>query len=762
MAKPKKNVASSSRMSRADFPKKSLPNLIFFWPFHLFHRSIRNKHIIWRTLLRIIGDPFIAGLYVLFFLSVFYGIRAKAYDLSKLHEMPERSVIYDKNGKELIRLHGEIRDVITLDQISPNFRKAIIAREDKRFYQHGAFDIIGIIRAAYKNYQGKREGASTITQQLASDVFKLKKYNESPPLWQQIDRKFLEIAIGWRIENRLSKDQVLECYLNSINWGRSIRGIQEASRIYFEKNAADLDLSESAMLAGIVRGPDSFNPFRNMQGAIRERDTTLDSMVVAEFITAQEAEETKKLPLIVRPQNRRNVPESYAVDAIRRDLEYILEEKNIEMGGLTITTTIDLSIQQKAEEALDATLSRVERTAGYPHQTRAQWQALQQNPAIPTAEKPAPSYIQGAACVIENNTGKVLAIVGGRSADESKFNRALQAQRQIGSIFKPFVYMAAFDKGLSPNAPISDSYIHAGEIRGAPRSWHPKNSDGKYGGTYPASYGLIKSRNTMSVRVGNYAGLSNVKEMARMAFNIQLENYPSSYLGTWQATPYQVASAYSLLPNGGVRYRPFLISRITRKNRDGQEEELYATPQIPYRAASANSSWECSKILEQVTASGTAAAVRTLGFPYPCAGKTGTTNNFKDAWFAGYTSSLTCAVWCGMDNSSRTINGGYGGTLALPVWVEIMKTAQRLGYPANQFTRNAEGSGMISCRLCRDSGKHATPGCETAKTAYNAQVPRDSAPAINDFCQLHPLRAVPVTDDDTSTSTPLRAIPVEE
>ncbi len=757
MATVKKKAASPSRSPRdakREPARRSLASRILLWPFHRFHHAIRNHHFIARFFFRLIGDPAIVGLYIFLVLALFYGTRSQAYDLAKLHEMPERSVIFDKTGTELARLHGEIRDIITLDQISPDFRKAIIARENERFYKHGAFDIIGIARAAVQNMNGKRQGGSTITQQLASDIYQLKRYGEKTPLWKQIDRKFLEIAIAWRIENHLTKDQVLETYLNSINWGRSIRGIQEASRIYFEKNASELDLSEAATLAGIVRGPDAYNPFNNMKAALRERDATLDRMLDAKFITAQDVEATKKLPLNIRPQSRRKIAESYAVDAVRRDLELILEEKNIEMGGLNITTTIDKRIQQAAEDSLEATLSRIERRPGYPHQTRAQWQA------IPIDRKPEPSYIQGAACVIENQTGEVLAIIGGRSADESKFNRALQARRQIGSIFKPFVYMAAFDKGLRPDSPISDSYIRSGEIRGAPSHWHPKNSDGIYGGTYPASYGLIKSRNTMSVRVGNYAGMNNVKEMARMAFNIPLESNPASYLGTWEATPYQVASAYSLLPNGGVRYRPFLISRITRKTRDGQEEELYATPQIPYRAASADSSWQCSQILEKVTSSGTAAAVRSLGFSQPCAGKTGTTNNFKDAWFAGYTSSLTCAVWCGMDDASRTVQGGYGATLALPVWVDVMKTASSIGYNAKPFTRISHDSGMVGCRLCRLSGKRANSDCEAAGTAYNDQIPRDSAPAENDYCNLHPLRAKPVFDD--SSPPPPRAKPVQQ
>jgi penicillin-binding protein 1A len=757
MAVSKKSSAPrSKRKKEPEQRPTSLVSLVFFWPFYLYHYVIRNLPLLARIPLRLIGAPAIVGLYLLVMLSIVYGIRSKQYRLDKIHEMPERTLIIDKRGVELARIHGEIRDIITLDQVSPSFRKAILAREDERFYQHGAFDPIGIVRAFIKNLQGKREGASTITQQLAADVFKLKEYGKKKSLLQQIDRKFLEIAIAYRIEGYLgSKDKVLEAYLNSINWGRSIRGIQEASRIYFEKNASEINLSESAMLAGIVRGPDAFNPFNNMDAAIRERNSTLERMVVAKVITADEAAAAKKEPLDIRPANRRKIRESYALDAIRRDLEVILEKENIELGGLIITTTIDNLIQQKAEEAVEASLSRIEKTPGYPHQTRAKWQAIPEGKKTPTA------YLQGAAVVIENHTGEVLAIVGGRSADESKFNRAIQAHRQIGSVFKPFVYLSAFDKGMRPDTMISDGYIDSGEIKGAPASWHPKNSDGKYGGNYPVSYGLIRSRNTMSVRVGNYAGFSNVREVSRQAgFQLELPDTPSSYLGSWEATPYEVASAYSMLPNGGARYRPFLISQI--KDRTGTI--LYSTPPLPYQAASSGSAWSVSKILQEVTTTGTAAAVKMLGFDKPCAGKTGTTNNFKDAWFAGYTTSLSCAVWCGMDDSQRTVQGGYGATLSLPIWVDIMKTAERLGYKANQFTQMTPDTGLVSCTLCKQSGKRATTGCAAAGTSYVDQVPVDIAPAKNDLCPIHPIKAVS-NDEDTPprpSDRPLRAQPVDE
>jgi membrane peptidoglycan carboxypeptidase len=727
-------------------------SILILWPFHLFNLLTLLITGPVRFLVRFIGYPLVAGIYTLTFLAVIYGIRAQKYDLMKIHAMPERSIISDRLGEEIGRIHGEKRSIVPLHQVSEDFRKAILAREDERFYRHGAIDPIGIVRAVFKNLQGKKEGASTLTQQLVSDIFQLKSGEKRGDTPRQLDRKCLEIAIAFRLEAAFEKDQILEAYINQINWGRQIKGIGEASRIYFEKHPSQLTLSESAMLAGIVRGPDSFNPFRSMEAATRERGTTLDRMVDAGAITQAQADAAKADTIAVRPEWRRESQESYAMDAIRRDLEVILEKENIELGGLNIITTIDLRIQNKAEEVLEQKLRSVERLPGYSHQTRSAWLAT------PEEKRKSPQYLQGAAVVVENRTGAVLAVVGGRDANESRFNRATQARRQIGSIFKPFVYLTAFDQGLRPDTSISDGPIHRGEIKGG-ANWRPANADGKFGGMHPVSYGLIRSRNTMSVRVGNYAGISRVKEVSRMAgFTTPMPENPSSFLGSWEASPWEVATAYTIFPNDGIRYRPYLISEI--KDREGNI--LYSTPQLSYPAAKAGSAWSVSKILHEVATRGTAASVTRLGFEKPCAGKTGTTNDFKDAWFSGYTSNLTCTVWVGFDTPKRTIHGGYGSTLSLPVWVDIMKTADRLGYKAGKLNNKAN---LVHIDLCKLSGKRSTAGCHDAGTAYSDDIPADIALSENDYCPIHPARAQRVDEaapTPPSDAPPLRAIPVTE
>ena len=726
-------------------------SLLFFWPLHLFNLLTRPLSLPVRLLVRAAGYPLVAGLYLCVILALIYGIQAQRFDLSKIHAMPERTIVLDRLGEEIGRIHGEKRSVVPLEQVAENFRKAILAREDARFYKHHAIDPIGILRAALANTRGKRQGASTITQQLASDVFQLKQGEQRGDILRQVNRKLLEIGIAVRIETQLKKDAILEAYINQINWGRQIRGIGEASRIYFEKHPSQLTLSEAAMLAGIVRGPDAFNPFSSLEAAIRERDTTLDRMVDAGAITRSDANDAKQEPIDLRPQWRREAQESYAMDAIRRDLEIILEKENIELGGLTINTTIDLRIQKKGEEALDKKLREVERIPGYPHQTRTAWRSL------PEAQREEPTYIQGAAVVVENRTGAVLAVIGGRDANESKYNRAIQSRRQLGSLFKPFVYLAAFEQGLRPDTSISDGPILPGEIKGA-GTWRPHNSDGKFGGMQAASYGLIRSRNTMSVRVGNFAGIERVAEVAKDAgFSTPMPRNPAAFLGAWEASPWEIATAYSMFPNAGSCYRPYLIAEI--KDRDGNV--LYSSPPLKYPAAKAGAAWSISRILTEVTTRGTAAAVTRLGFDKPCGGKTGTTNDFKDAWFSGFTSNLTCTVWIGFDTPKKTIQGGYGATLSLPVWVDLMKTADRLGYKAGKLNSTVAS---VDTKLCRLSGKRATAGCEDAASAYLDPVPSDTLLPENDFCPLHPARALAV--DETTIQQPVppvppRAVPVE-
>lgn len=693
------------------------------------------------------------GAWCAILLAIFYFVRAQSYDLDKVTEMPARSFVYANDGETVIgTIHGDNRLMRKYDEISPWFIKALIAREDARFYKHGAIDLRGMARAVQRLVtRGKKEGASTITMQLADNSFRY--------AGKTIDGKLLEIALAFRIENRFSKQEILEHYMNRIFWGHSIRGIEAASRTYFEKPASELTLSEAALLAGIIRGPNTYSPFVNLKAAIEQRDVTLDRMVHYKFIDKKTAKAAKAEKLHIRPDGRRIIHDSYAMDAIRRDLEIILKDKEIEMGGLHIRTTIDPALQKSAEVAAEKHIREIERTSGYTHQTRSRYLSM------PEETRGAPKYMQAALVVMDNYSGEVRALVGGRNADESKFNRALYSRRQIGSLFKPFVYMTAFDRGLHPGAWVKDTRILPGEIDGAPRSWSPANSDGTYKNLMTVEDALASSRNTASVRIGNYAGLSNVIETARKV-GFSEKNIPSSpaiFLGTFEATPWQVAQAYCSFPNGGEIARPYVITEI----KDSEGNVLYpGSGSIRYIAAKQGSAWSVSNILQTVISRGTANSLRTTyGFDAPCAGKTGTTDNFRDAWFAGYTSSLTCAVWVGMDDNTRTIYRGYGSTLALPIWADVMKTARRLGYSTAPLKPTFP---FKTVRLCRYTSQLATPGCEVHQSAFNASVPTDLVPRHS--CDNHPVRAQIVEPDSPPSraeivepdSPPARAIPVDQ
>ena len=673
----KKNNAGKSKnrsQGKAESSSRRLPPLLllFTWPILLVNWLTKSLRPAFKWPVRLAGYGMAAGGVLFVFGAIFFSLQALRFDMKEVAQMPARTEILDRNGsilrnaegKEIGFLHGKNRHLVTYDEVAPVFIDALIAREDGRFREHGAMDMRSVGRVLLRLVtRGKLEGGSTLTMQLARNSFDLKSRNET--VVSGINRKFLEIALAFRIERNFSKNEIIEHYVNRIFWGHTIRGVGAASRTYFEKPASQLSLSEAALLAGIIRGPNAFSPFKSLEKATRERDTTLDRMVYFGLLDEATAALTKAKSVTL-PPGAKKIPEgSYALDAIRRDLDRVLEENNIKNGGLVIRTTIDPAVQKITEQAVESSLQNLERRRDYQHPVRADFQNGE------------PEYVQGAAVVIDNSTGGVLAVVGGRSARESAYNRAVQARRPIASTFKPFIFLAAVEAGMPPNAPVSDQPLRPGEIRGASRSWNPKNSDGRNYGNLPASRALIDSRNTPMIRVADRAGMANVIETARQV-GFEAQNIPqdaTSYLGTWGATVEQVASAYTIFPNGGVRYRPYYVQSIEDQNGN----VLFTSGPIPYRAALEQPAWETSAVLQEVNKRGTGREIRTrYGFTKPSAGKTGTTNDYHDAWYAGYTSDLTCAVWVGLDKPRRIANAGSGGRLAAPIWAEVMKRSHIL------------------------------------------------------------------------------------
>ena len=630
--------------------------------------------------------------------------------------MPARSVVYDRNGEVIGKLHGSNRIVVPLRAVAPHFVEALLVREDGRFYDHKGIDPIGVLRAIYRNVaKQKSEGASTITMQLARNSFS--------ELMEQktLHRKLVEVMLARRIEKTYTKDQILEFYLNRIFFGSGIYGVELASRSYFGKPAKHMTLAESAMLAGIIRGPNRFSPFRHYKDAMSERDAVLARMLQEGVINKGEhaRASSERVRVLPQPKLTRKREDSYALDAVRRDLERALSKSDVEDGGLAIYTSIDLRLQRDAQAALERGLSSVERRSGYSHPTRSAFSG-----------KGDPAYLQGAIVLLDNRDGGVLATVGGRDFKHSQFNRAISAKRPIGSAFKPFVYTAAFDAGTMPGTLIDDGPLRGGEIRGAGSGWRPANSDGRSLGAVPAALGLIKSRNTMSVRLGDRAGIARVKAIAaRVGIEIGEDADPQLFLGNLDCDLETLTSAYTVFPNTGARVPAYIISHIA----DTRGEVFYRAAAQSYPAIPQGACALTADIMQHVLEpGGTGSRARALGFKKPAGGKTGTTDDFKDAWFVGFTDKVTCGVWAGLDQPKTIIPGAYGSNVALPVWTDVMVACERYGFRAGSLQPALR---MTDVKLCRSSGMFAESGCRRAGTDYKATIPFELAPGSS--CRHH-------------------------
>ncbi|MEO5754043.1 MAG: PBP1A family penicillin-binding protein [Chthoniobacterales bacterium] len=646
----------------------------------------------------------------------FYAVWAQTFDLKRLGTMPERNTVFDVDGKIYSRLAGANRMKVPLKDVSPLFLKALLAREDTRFYEHGGIDWRGVARALYRDIASgsAKEGGSSITQQMAR--------NSLPLGGRTISRKLLEAMVALRIERELTKDQILELYVNRIYFGSGCYGVETASQAYFGKSAARLDLSESALLAGLIRSPNRFSPLNNPKGAAAQRDVVLDRMQDLKQIGASEALRAKQEKVVSHRRRRTLIQENYAMDAVQRDLNLLLTADQIDNGGLFIYTTLDPVVQKAATDALEKQLAKVERQPGFKHPLKSQYRP----PA--EGEDNAMPYLEGALVAIDNGTGGIRALVGGRDYAQSKFNRALApANRQIGSSFKPFVYTLAFMHGLLPGAAVSDGPIQPGEVQGS-GNWSPGNSDGRYVGIKPVSYGLIQSRNTMSVRVGEFAGLDDTQKTATsLGLGTEIPGGAAIYIGSFETDLKDLTSAYTVFPNSGVRKQSYIIERID----DPNHQPIYRAAHVTLPVLDPGATWMTTQLMKEVMVHGTAATSRSLGFKLPAAGKTGTTNDFKDAWFVGFTSSITCGVWVGFDQPTTIISRGYGSALALPVWTETMlKASER--YPADPFRTPVAIQRATACSI---SNAIATSGCVAAGTAYEVDLPVDKIP--RGICKVH-------------------------
>lgn len=567
----------------------------------------------------------------------------------------ETTHIYDINGKPLASLHGEEnREVVSLNKISPHLKRAVIAIEDSQFYHHRGINPIGVLRAAAANFnQGSTvEGGSTITMQLVKNLFL------SPE--RTLSRKSAEAVLALRIEQVFPKDQILEMYLNQVYWGHNNYGVETAAESYFNKPAADLTLAESAMMAGTIQAPEAYSPFVDYKLAKRRQALVLNRMQQLGWITAAEVEAAKQQPL--RLGNITSFQPSkapFVTDAVIAELNDRFGQAAVLRGGMRVQTTVDMKLQRIAEDTVRWGHSWLGNRGIYADQM--------------------------ALVAVDPRTHFVKAIVGGVNHRDSQYNRAIQAMRQPGSAFKPFVYYTAFASGkYTPDSKIKDSSVSYPDGSGV--LYKPENYDDRFMGEMTIRKALALSRNIPAIKLGQSVGINQVVEVARtLGIESPIQPVISLPLGAVDLTPLEMAGAFATFANGGWQSDTTIILQVT-DNSGHVLLDNRPKPKLvldPWAVAALNSA------LQDVISSGTGVSAQ-IG--RPAAGKTGTTSSERDIWFVGYVPQLATAVWVGNDDYTPLGYGATGGGFVAPIWRDFMLKAlkevpvQRFE-PPSQFER---------------------------------------------------------------------------
>ena len=616
---------------------------------------------------------------------------------------PEASRVLAADGSVLSDLSPHRRTVVPLEEIAPVLRDGVIAVEDRRFWRHGGVDPRGVMRALWRNATSARlrEGFSTIEMQLARSVFP-----ESMPLSDRGRRKAWEVFLAARMDDVLTKEEVLERYLNQIYLGSGLYGMEAAARAYFGKAAADVTTAEAALLIALIKTPERYNPRRSPERAHERRDLVLALLTERGVLSPAEAAAARESPLRLAEDRGYSATAPYFVVAVRGELKELFGE-NADEQGLRVFTGLEPDLQSAARTALRSQIARIEggRYGTWRHPVPDSGARLPSSPG-------ASPYLQGMIIALDPRTGLVRALVGGRDFAHSQYDRALQARRQPGSAFKPIVYAAALEVGMPPTALVSTAPI---EIRtaGAP-VWRPSDHVADSVGLLTVRDALARSSNFAAVRVGRWVGEDAVVAAARdLGITTPLEPYPALHLGTEEVIPAELVAAYAAMGNGGWRVRPRLIARVE----DASGRILWAAPETRQRALDEAAAFVALTLLEDVVDRGTGASVRSAGFWAPAAGKTGTTDEGKDVWFIGMTPDLVAGVWLGFDQPVPIGAGASGSRMAAPVWADLMKR-----YYEDRRTPlpwQPPGS-VIALPIDESTGRVATPDCpgELVRTEY--------------------------------------------
>lgn len=563
----------------------------------------------------------------------------------------ETSYIYDVKGTLLYSLHDEAnREVVDLNEISPHLKRAVLAIEDSYFYSHQGINPSSVGRALLANVQAGStvEGGSTITMQLVKNLFLTPE--------RSLSRKVAEAVLSMRLEQIFEKDEILEMYLNQVYWGHNTYGVETASQSYFNKPAADLSLAEASMMAGLVQAPESYSPFVDYTVAKQRQATVLGRMRQLGWISPEEEATAKAEPLLVGEiTSFRTSIAPYVTEAVVQELKEKFGPEAVLKGGMRVQTTVDLAMQKMAEETVQRNHARLRQRGVYADQM--------------------------ALVAIDPRTHFVKAMVGGVDYTTSQFNRAVQAQRQPGSSFKPFVYYAAFASGrYAPDSIIQDSAVSYPD---GYEYYSPKNYDGSFMGNIPIRRALELSRNIPAVRLGQAVGVDRVIEIARLlGIESPIDPVVSLPLGSVDLTPMEMAGAYATFANNGWHSDPTFIVQVTDSNGNVLLDNT-PKPQLildPWATAA------LTDVLQGVIARGTG---KNANIGRPAAGKTGTTDSQRDVWFVGYVPQLATAIWVGNDNYSPMGSGATGGGIVAPVWRDFMERAL-VNEPVENFRRPSE------------------------------------------------------------------------
>lgn len=582
--------------------------------------------------------------------------------LGRIIETPPTE-IFAATGERLMVIGG--REVVPLNRISPSFIEAVIATEDHRFWEHHGLDKLRTLKALWITVfeRGRIQGASTITQQLAKNLFF--SYRRT------YMRKFRELLVALQIETQYSKREILEAYLNQIPFGVGAYGIEQAARSFFGKPALELNLAESALLAGLPKSPTRYNPYRYFKRAKKRQQLVLERMKAVGYATAEEAEAAFQAGLQLTPHSAGTPKGSYFLDLVLNDLEERYGPEVVYHGGLKVSTTLDPQQQAWAIESLQNGLRKLDQLMGIADDDD-------------TDSASSLTHPQGALVAIECNSGAVKALVGGRDYSETEFNRAVESNRLPGSGFKPFLYYAAFEKlDLTPANVFVDKAITI-PVKGA-SDWRPQNFGREYEGPMILKQALMKSVNAIAAQLVERVGPDAVIDVARRSgINSALTPVYSLALGTSGVSPLEMASAFGTFATGGVRHEPFWIRRIEDPLGRVLEEQIVRGQ----RTLDAGIGFQLVDMMRGVLTAGTGRIVRRMGFDLPAAGKTGTTDDYRDAWFTGFTPTLSVSVWVGYDRgiSMRDVNGVgiTGGRGAAPIWADFMIKATS-GEPPREF-----------------------------------------------------------------------------